>query len=194
MYKYLLVLVILLTSLYASVAVYVGKTATRDNKVHSDVILVPGAKAYRGKRYNLCMLARVEHAVALYKARYAKKLLFSGGIDKEDNANEAETMKSIAISLGVPANDILLETSSTSTWENLLFSKKILQAQGLHTVIIVTEPFHAPRTLLVAKKLGINASSSPAVKSRCWLRRGYFSRFFLKEPLAIIWYKMQQKW
>ncbi|RUR27465.1 YdcF family protein [Legionella qingyii] len=180
-------------ALYSFVAMYVTKNAEKDEKRQADVILVLGAKAYRNNSYNLCLVARVKHAVDLYKANLAPKLLFSGGTDIEDGANEARTMKKIALSLGVPTEDILLESESTSTYENLLFSKRLLQAKQLKSIILVTEPFHAPRAILVAQKLGLKVFSSPAVESACWKKNKYLSRYFLKEPLAIIFYKMRNQ-
>ncbi|MCW8409959.1 YdcF family protein [Legionella sp. PATHC035] len=178
---------------YSILAVYIITTAEQDQRKKADVILVLGAKAYWANTYNPCLVARVQHAVDLYKARYAPKLLFSGGNDKEDGTNEAQTMKEIALSLGVPAKDILLESASTSTYENLLFSQPIVQAHHLKTIILVTEPFHAPRALLVAKKFHLDAVSSPAVNSICWTKHKYFSRYFLKEPLAMMLYQMKNK-
>lgn len=180
-------------AIYSFLAVYVSKTAENDEKKRADVILVLGTKAYRDSTYNPCLVARVKHAVDLYKAHYAPKLLFSGGTDKEDGTNEAQTMKEIALSLGVPANDILLEPASTSTYENLLLSKPLLQANQMKTIILVTEAFHAPRAILVAQKFGLDAVSSPAIDSICWTKNKYLSRYFLKEPLAIMFYKMKNR-
>lgn len=64
---------------YSSLAIYVIKNAETDEKKQADVILVLGAKAYRENSYNPCLVARVKHAVNLYKAHYAPNLLFSGG-------------------------------------------------------------------------------------------------------------------
>lgn len=195
--KYILIgsfiLFIVFGNLYSFLAFYIGKIATRDTKTKSDVILVLGAKAYHGNSYNPCLVSRVTHAVDLYKAKYAPKILVSGGLDKEDHVSEAETMKKIAINLGVPSNDILLETASSSTYENLLFSQKVLKSDHLNSVIIVTEPFHAARTALVAEKLGLKYTVSPTTTSPCWLPWKYFSLYFLKEPFAVILYKIENK-
>lgn len=138
-------------------------------------------------------MSRVEHAVDLYKEKFAPKILVSGGTDKEDGVNEAETMKQIAVNFGVPPNDILLETKSSSTYENELFSKKILQQANMNSIVVVTEPFHAARASLVAKKLDLKYSISPASKSSCWLPTKYFSTYFLKEPVAIFLYWIEGK-
>lgn len=176
---------------YLVIAYYVKKEASQDNTRKSDLILVLGARASIHNTYNPCLYARVAHAVNLYKAHYANKILVSGGTDKEDNVNEAETMRKIAMSLGVLSTDILMETKSTSTAENFILSKTIITANHFKTIILVTEPFHTFRAQLVAKKTGLDVVSSPAKDSPCWLKNKYFSRFFLKEPLAIMYYKMR---
>ncbi len=175
-------------SVYLFVAFSIGKNVEHDTKVKSDVILVLGARAYIGGAYNLCMVSRVRHAAELYRARYAPKILVSGGVDKEDRVNEAETMKKVAVEMGVSPKDILVEKKSTSTYENFLFSREILEKKHLKSVLVVTEPFHAPRAGLVAKKMGIPFTISPAADSPCWEKGKYFSRYFLKEPAAVAAY------
>lgn len=179
--------------IYLLLAFYIAKNSEQDNKKPADAILVLGAKINRDKALNPCLVARVEHAVELYKAHYAPKLVVSGGVDKEDNVNEAQEMKRIAMSLGVPEHDILLESESTSTYENMLLSKKILDEAHMNSIIVVTEPFHLPRALLAAKKVGLKAVGSPAVKSACWANNKYLSLYFAKEPLAIMYYKLKNR-
>lgn len=178
---------------YFSVALFIGNRAEIDTIKKSDVILVLGARSYIDGKYNPCLEARVSHAAALYKEGYAAKLLVSGGDDIEDNVNEAETMKKIAIERGVDAKDILLEKAATSTYENFLLSQKILMEKGLNKVIVVTEPFHMMRASLIADKLQYSYSVSPAKDSPCWQPNKYLSKYFLKEPLALLQYKLQNK-
>lgn len=179
--------------LYLFLAVLIARSAITDSSKLSDAILVLGARSYIQKRYNPCLLARVEHAVTLYKNHKATKVIVSGGNDREDGVNEAETMRKIAIEKGVPANDILLEKQATSTYENLLFGKAILEKQNIRSVIIVTEPFHMARAESVAKKLGYTYTVSPAADSPCWTTNTYLSKYFLKEPIAYLIYKLQGK-
>ena len=97
---------------YATLVFYVSNMAKQDTKVKSDVIIVLGEGAFGGiscygpickqkgfvphPQYNPCLVSRIDHAVDLYKNHFASKVLMSGGTDKEDNKNEAETMKTIA--------------------------------------------------------------------------------------------------
>src|SRR5260370_40788986 len=113
MKKFLIILSIIAISillLYTALLIYIGKMAGQDTKVTSDVILVLGGSTYGGtscygpicqhgfvphRHLNPCLVARVDQAISLYKNHYAPKILMSGGNDKEDNTNEAETMKTI---------------------------------------------------------------------------------------------------
>lgn len=179
--------------IYFSILFYVGKQVYFDNRKKSDAILILGAKSYKGDRYNPCLEARVQHGVDLYKNGYANILIMSGGDDEEDKVNESETMKLIAKSKGVPESDIILENKSTSSYENIMYTKKAMLSHNIKSIIIVTEPFHSPRVGLVAKKANIIHSISPTLTSQCWLKWKYGSRFFLREPLAIIQYFFQGK-
>jgi uncharacterized SAM-binding protein YcdF (DUF218 family) len=205
-----LIIIFITLFLFTSLLIYINKMADEDNKVKSDTILVLGGSAYSGtscygpickngfvpnRHLNPCLVARVDHAVTLYKKGYAPKILMSGGIDKEDNANEAETMKKIATVSGVPAADILMEDKSTSTYENFAFSQKILSDTGLQTVIIVTDPYHNARAGLVASKLHYKYTFSPSSDSPCWEqdKNNFINRDFLHEVWGLIDYKLLNK-
>lgn len=179
--------------LYLSLAIFIGIKAENNTLKRSDAILVLGARSYINGKYNPCLQARVVHAVDLYKGHYGSKILMTGGNDKEDNVNEAETMKKIAVERGVNPGDILLEKRASSTYENFVFSREILMKNGLKSVIIVTEPFHIARAGLVAEKLELNYHVSPTVNSPCWSPNHYLTKYFLKEPFAIIMYKIENK-
>jgi uncharacterized SAM-binding protein YcdF (DUF218 family) len=186
-------LLLLLFIAYVSIAVSVGIHAEKDTKTKSDAIMVLGARSYIDGAYNPCLTARVVHAAELYKKGFGHKLVVTGGNDTEDQVNEAATMKKIAEENGVKPGDILLEKAATSTYENFKLTQPILIKNKLHTVIIVTEPFHMPRAEMIADKQHYAYTVSPATQSPCWQPNKYFSKYFLKEPLAITAYKLQDK-
>lgn len=213
MKKFLIIFSILIVSgllLVVSLLLYIGRMAGQDTKVKSDVILVLGGEAMSGSscygprcehgslphpHVNPCLVARVNHAVSLYKKHYASKILMSGGTDKDTNVNEAETMGKIATASGVPASAIVLENKSHTTYENFAFSQKILTAVGLHSVIIVTDPYHIARSGLIASKLHYQYTVSPDVDSPCWDqdKNNFINRDSVREMLAIISYKLLNK-
>lgn len=196
MKKLLKILTVILVggvSMYMVLAIWVGRNVHRDDKAPSDVIMVLGAKSFKQGVYNPCLVERVRHGVEILQQGFAEKLLFSGGTDREDGRNEAETMREIALTMGVPSSKILLEKTSTSTYENFVNSKRLMDALNLRTAVVVTDPFHTLRAKLVAHKIGIQATASPAIQSPCWQQWKYASYFFWKEPLAIVYYKIKGK-
>ncbi|MNL58964.1 hypothetical protein D3C87_1826490 [compost metagenome] len=54
---------------------------------------------------------------------------------------------------GVPSNAILLENKATNTYENLLFSKQIMEGHQLHTAVIITHTYHGRRAKEMAESL-----------------------------------------
>lgn len=88
-----------------------------------------------------------ERGAALYLQGFAPYLLFSGGLGRltEGNWTEAEADKfsKIAIALGVPESKILVENSSTNTGENIAFSYKLLQNNGIaaNKLLLVQKPY-----------------------------------------------------
>lgn len=101
---------------------------------------------------------RVKTGVALYQAGKVEKLLMSG-----DNStiyyNEPAAMRDYAISLGVPAEDIVLDYAGRRTYDTCYRARAIF---GLSEVILVTQPFHLPRAIYTCNRLGANAIGVPA--------------------------------
>src|SRR5439155_83701 len=93
--------------------------------------------------------ARVETAISIWKAGYAPVLIFSGASSDPQSASSAELMKRTALAAGVPASSIVVEGSSATTEENATNVAQIMRAQGLHTAILVTSPYHQRRAALL---------------------------------------------
>ncbi len=70
-------------------------------------------------------------SVELYLQGYAPKILFTGGLGRCTEGlftqSEAERFRDVAVSLGVPAENILLERKSTNTRENIEFTRELLE-------------------------------------------------------------------
>ena len=201
----LLTVLAALVVVYTALVIYVFTAANQDTKMKSDAIVVLGEGAMGGtscfgprcqqgfkasSHYSPCLIYRIDRAVSLYKNHYAPKILMSGGTDKEDGVNEAGTMKKIAIQDGIPEADILTEDKSTSTYEDLAFSQKILNGANLHSAIIVTDPSTDARAEFIASKLHYTYSLSPDANISCT----HLSDYVLREPLAIIYYFLSGKY
>ena len=94
----------------------------------------------------------------LYLQGYAPLLIFSGGFGtfaKEHwGETEADHFKTIALRMGVPEKDILIENRSTNTGENILFTRKLLEAKRFdpHRFILVQKPYMGRRSYATFRK------------------------------------------
>jgi uncharacterized SAM-binding protein YcdF (DUF218 family) len=107
---------------------------------------------------------RVLYAGWLYHQGAASKVLLTGGYipwmgDLE--GSPAENMSVILGLLGVPQEALLLETESMNTYENALFSKEILDREGVNRIILVTSAQHMPRSVAIFKKLNVEIFPAP---------------------------------
>lgn len=106
---------------------------------------------------------RVTHAVDLLKKGYAEHIIFSSGYT--NILKEPDVMKALAISLGVPADAIIVETESSNTYKNVLNTKKILKEKGWSKILLVSSPYHIRRVSLVfnrnAKEIDVIYTPTP---------------------------------
>lgn len=146
-------------------AVSVYTYAQLDETVPADTAIVLGAAAYRD-RPSPVFRERINHAIALYEAGTVDAIIFTGGVGWNDNLAESETARQYAIEAGVPEDDIYIETLSTDTYENLVQAQQIMVALGFDDALIVSDPLHMQRAMLIADDLGLDAYSSPTTTSR----------------------------
>ena len=84
---------------------------------------------------------------------------------------------------------MLQEAGSQSTRENLALSRAVLQAAGIHSVVIVTEPYHLWRAQRLARASGFDRQFDvqfAAAPSTCWQTWGMAFKGALREPFAIV--------
>ncbi|MBA2175472.1 YdcF family protein [Halobacillus locisalis] len=69
------------------------------------------------------------------------------------NATEPNTTRSLAIELGIQADDIVEENEATSTYTNATLSRDIMNEQQLSSAIVVTSNYHTRRTRMTFNKI-----------------------------------------
>lgn len=151
-----------------------------------DAIVVLGTRVLAGGRPSPALARRIDHAVRLYHEGLAGHLLLSGGPGAEPPA-EAEVMRALAMEAGVPAGCILLETGSTSTFENALMSAALLHERRWSRVLVVSDGYHLPRALFVFRRLGVRARGS-AARGAGGEAAGFRAAVRLREAGAWPWY------
>lgn len=118
----------------------------------ADAIVVFGGGVGESGSPGNSTIERARYAAGLYKAGYAHKIIFSSGYTY--NYNDAENMRLIAFSMGIPVKDIILEQKANSTYENVVYSKKILDENKLNSIILISSPYNMRRVSLVFHKQG----------------------------------------
>ena len=151
-----------------------------------DVIVVLGAAVWPDGRPSPALQRRVMHAVDLMQRGYASYLLVTGGVGKHP-PTEAEVMQRLAVAYGIPSRHVLREAQATSTFESALLCGDLLRQRGWSRVLVVTDRYHLPRTLLAFRSCGIRAvgSAAPGKPARRLRQRCYY---YFREGLALLWY------
>lgn len=102
---------------------------------------------------------RVDEALKLYKADLIDKLVLTGGIgffSKDRKTPEALKMRKYLLKHGVPESDIIVESQSRNTFENVKLFLQILKNQynlDETTFVLITSDFHLRRCMAMVKKL-----------------------------------------
>ncbi|MDI1361477.1 YdcF family protein [Methylotenera sp.] len=180
------------TVVYLSILITIGSYAKQlinhPPTQQADAALILGNRAYLHGKPNPCLTGRVDEGLLLAQQGLVSTLLMTGGLDYEDQRIEAVTMEAHARNKGF-GGEILLESRSSSTLENLTFSRPILEAMDIQNIIITSEPYHMWRVkkLVEAGHLGreinVNYAAAP---TQCWVSWGMAFKGALREPLAII--------
>ena len=133
-----------------------------------DAIVVLGVAQYDG-RPSPQLQARLDHALVLWQEGLSPLVITTGGNQPGDRFTEAETSANYLIEgsidgslvVAVPAESIVQENSGSTTRESLIAVRDIMQSRGLHSILIVTDPYHSLRSRLIAQDLGLVAYVSP---------------------------------
>jgi len=158
-------LIIAVTLWCVIVATSIWRYGNHDNAVKSDCIVVLGA-AVEGENPSPVFAERIRHGIDLYGTGYAPKLIFTGGYGEGQKFSESGVARSVAKKRGVPADDIYTEEKSRTTQQNMAEAAALMKTHNLKSAIIVSDPLHMKRAMLMADDFGIQAVSSPTPTTR----------------------------
>jgi len=83
---------------------------------------------------------RPVRAAELFRAKTAPRIIITGQGDDEIN-------RQILLAAGVPAAAIQVEAESRTTWQNAIFTTRLLRQAKIHSAILVTSWYHSRRAL-----------------------------------------------
>lgn len=148
-----------------------------------DAVIVLGA-GIRGDRVTLPLKMRLDLAVDYHKKNPDGLIVVSGGQGLQETVTEAYAMEKYLIKNGVDKNKIIKEEKATSTFENMKFSKEILDNCFTtdYSVVVATNNFHVYRATTLAKKAGFQN----VTHMHAGLQWYNLMPCFLRESIAVI--------
>lgn len=159
--RYIIIVVLISVLVYVLVnAISIIKYSKVDEKHTADTVIVLGAGTYKNKLTPV-FRERVNHSIWLYQNGYADSLILTGGYSEGNEHSDAFIAKEYAVLQGIPEKDILIEEKSTITQENIEYAKSIMESNSYDTAVLVSDPLHMKRAMLMANDYGIKAYSSP---------------------------------
>lgn len=142
----------------------------------AQVVVILGAAILRNGGLSPILRERVDQAQALYEAGKVEKILVTG-----DNStlahNEVNPVRLYLLGNNIPDQDIFLDHAGFDTYSSLYRARDIFRADSL---IVVSQSFHLPRAIFIARALGIKAYGFEADQAQSH----YLLSNYLREILA----------
>ena len=158
---------VLLTALLVTAAwsVYVvhriNSVAHQDDAQPADAIAVFGAAEYNG-RPSPVYHARLDHAVALYRKQIAPLVItLGGGGDRDSGKTEGGVGRDYLLANEIPLADIVAETHSIDTSEQVQLLAGIAHARHLQRIVVVSDATHLFRIQQLCQQAGLTVYTSP---------------------------------
>ena len=149
-------------------------------------LIVLGCQVH-GQTPSLLLSYRIQAAADYLAANPSAVAVLSGGRGDGEDISEAECMLRSLTAKGIDPGRLYLEDRSSSTQENLSFSKALKEREGLGgPVVVVSNDFHIYRALRMAEDIGLEAQGL-AAKSKY---RFSTPTYMLREALALVAYTL----
>ncbi len=158
-----------------------------------DYIIILGCSIRPDGSPTPLLQARIDRAISFDNEQYEKhkhraKFVPSGGQGSDEIISEAECMKRYLVDNGVPENKIIKEDKSVNTYQNLAFSKKIIEEDcgdiDKVNVAFSTTNYHIFRGYTIAQKLKFKVSGLSA-RTKYY----FYPNAFLREFIGLLWEK-----
>lgn len=118
---------------------------------------------------------------------------FSPAVRPKRIYDEAEVGRRYALKQGIPAHNILFENTSRNTYENLRNVVPIMHANGVGSIIVVSDPYHLARAEEMAADLGLSDAQFSATPTTRFDERNKKAKFLMQESYSLFLYRIG-KW
>ena len=145
----------------AVVSRLIAEAAGQDQAATSDAIAVFGAAEYDG-RPSPVFHARLDHAADLYQRGIAPLVItLGGGGDKDSGKSEGGVGRDYLLARGVPLENIIAETTSVDTEQQVHRLAAIARDHDLHAIVVVSDATHLFRIRELCERAGLEVYTSP---------------------------------
>ena len=174
-----------LGAVFAAEAVNVLRSSRGDPPRAVDTAVVLGFGLLRGGAVSPVFEARIARGVALRRAGLARRLLLTGGVGAHPPA-ESVAARAVALAMGVPDADLLVEDRSHTTRENMTEARRVLREAGAPNgpVAVVSDTFHLARARRLARDAGLDPVMVASV-SAAWTDRRRATGWVLREAALL---------
>jgi SanA protein len=148
----------------------------------AQAILVLGALVRPDATPSDMLRWRLDEAYRLYAAHKAPKLLVTGDHGRI-SYDEVNAMRQYLEAKGVPTADIFMDHAGFDTYNSMYRARDVFQ---VHSVIVVTQPFHLTRAVFIAKSLGLEVQGVESDQYRYPGQRYYQLREVAARPKALL--------
>lgn len=153
-------------------------------KKNYNYIIIHGSGLIDGYKVSPLLASRIEKGIEAYNKSQRKdvKFIASGGQGSDEKISEAKSISNYLIEKGIEQEKIILEDKSTTTYENLMFSKEIAEKYDEKPIyVFISNNYHNFRTTIYARRLNMNGYGVGAKTA------GYYiPSAFVREYIAIV--------
>ena len=182
--KIFLVFVATVFSVLVSIAATIMDYSTHSDNVMADAAIVLGAAPW-GDEPSPVFRERINHAITLYQNKFVRKIILTGG------PRDAEVARDYVLKQGIPTHEVLWQNISRTTEQDLYYARELSKPEGIASFLIVSDPLHMKRAMLMAHDLDMDAQSAPTPTTRyqSWNTQG---EFLLRESFLYLGYLLQR--
>lgn len=175
--------IILLTTSFIIIEGLIIYSGNSEDNAKADYLLILGAGLF-GETPSPELRERLNKGLEYMNKNPQSTIIVSGGKGSGENITEAEAMKRYLVKHGISESRIIKEEKSTSTFENIKFTKEIIEnfdKRDNPSLAIVSNDFHLFRAKFLAKRHGFTAYGYPA-RTPLWI----IPNHYVREYFAVI--------
>lgn len=186
--RYVLGVILVLALVIGGTVLKTVQVSRQDERAAVDAIVVLGAAQYNGTPSTI-FANRLDHAAELYREGVAPRILTIGGSQSGDVYTEAEAGQSYLAEQGIPAEALIPIGQGNDTLVSLRAAAAELTAHGWDRVVLVTDPWHAYRSSVMAADLDLQVSVS-SVDTGPGTAAGTNGRYLWRESFGTLFYRV----